>query len=178
MKQLIYVFLIIMPIIGYGCASSQNSMTESDSRRFVESTENDSLDWQIQEGITTTVRKTVEAMEQRLSELNWNYSKTSYSVPDSLGKQFPMQVETGIVHNQQQAIITRSAQLEILLDEFRKELLEIKSKLKVNEQVREVVKVEEKRISWWEQMKIRFGGIAIMAFLAILFRLLWITKKV
>lgn len=176
-KKVIYLMVFGMLGVWYSCASPRTSKVNSDSRRTVERVQEDSIIYDSQTIVAGAAQHTIADMKQQLSDIEWEYNKTNYSMPDSQGLQYPVQVETGTMKSRQQVVATRSEHIEETLEGFQQQLLEIKSSLNEKDQIREIIKVEEKKLSWWEQIKIGWGGIAMLAFLLCLFRLIWIRKR-
>lgn len=144
MRILLCMLFVIMLS---ACSTPKNIQERSDTTEQWETTERNVYEKELQASIGRAVRESMEELKKRISDFNMEYSRTSYSPPDSAGKQYPTQVETGKLNNkteessqsnrqteeQYQAIVSHLSQFSRIIDSMENKSaraeLEYKEKL-------------------------------------------------
>lgn len=118
---------------------------------------------ELRQSLERTVKESVEEWKKSFMELNMEYSRTNYSPPDSAGKQYPMQVETGKVNKKTE----EDAQSNRQREGQEKAVLSYMSQL-----VRRIDTVEERyvqaereykeKLTWYQSALIFLGGVFLV----------------
>ena len=119
-------------------------------QKATETSKEDDLKYDFRGSIDQAVRQTVAEIQERLSEMDWTYNRTNFSPPDSTGKQYPVQTETGVVNKKTTESNSRNETTDIQLKEMQQAIMDIKEKLDQKEQIKEVIKVEKEKLSRWQ----------------------------
>lgn len=164
MKQLFYLLIILLLAPTIGACRSPRQMTEKtdiivrkDSSAATSSGSDLHLD------IDKTMNQVVDVISRKLSELNWEYSRTDYSPPDSTGKQHPTHTETGKLNKKTEEDTHRNEQTETQYKMIASYLVTISHRVESMENRQEHIEAEYKeKLSWYQSALIFLGGLFLV----------------
>lgn len=115
------------------------------------------------QSIDKAVRQTVDEIRQRMSEMEWQYSKTDYSPPDSTGKQHATATEQGKLTNKTQESSDRKEQADTQYKEVAQMLATYDGKIDRMETSLQNIETEQKaRLAWYQSVLIALGSLLLI----------------
>lgn len=164
MKQIFYFLIIILLTSAIWSCRSPKQMTQKtdiavkkDSNVTTDSGED------LQLSIDKGMKKIVDVIDRKISELNWEYTRTYYSPPDSTGKQHPMHTETGKLNKKTDEDSRRNEQTETQYKVIASYLITMSQRLESMENRQEHIETEYKeKLSWYQSALIFLGGLFLV----------------
>lgn len=155
MRIIVYI-LTIMLLFSCRTPSKVEERTNITEQR--QSTDWSAYEDGFQTSIDKAVKESVEEMKKRISELNLEYNRTKYSPPDSTGRQYPTQVETGKLNNKAEESSQRNQQTEEQYKVVSASLTRIFQRVDSIEQRYVQTELEYKeKLSWYQSALIFLG---------------------
>lgn len=159
----IYFLFILLALAVCSCRSPKQIKEKTDIaiRKDSNATTNSSLDLQL--NIDKTMKQAVDVIIQKVSELNWEYSRTDYSPPDSSGKQHPTHTETGKVNNKTEENSQYDEQVETQYKVVTTYLMNMSQRIESMENRQEHIESEYKeKLTWYQSALIFLGGLFLV----------------
>lgn len=164
MKKFIGLLLIILLTSAICSCRSPKQMTQKTDitvKTDSSATTNSGSDFQL--SVDKAMKKTVDEISRKLSELNWEYSRTDYSPPDSAGRQYQTQVETGKLNNRTEENVQHNEQTETQYKVIASYLITMSQRIESVENRQEHVEAEYKeKLTWYQSALIFLGGLFLV----------------
>lgn len=164
MKQFISLFFIILLASTICSCRSPRQITEKTDitvRKDSNATTNSSSDLQL--NIDKTIKQVVDVISRKMTELNWEYSRTEYSPPDSTGKQHTTHTETGKLNRKTTEDMQRNEQTETQYKVLASYLITMSQRIESIENRQEHMEAEYKeKLTWYQSALIFLGGLFLV----------------
>lgn len=164
MKHFVLSLMILLLTLVIGSCRSPKQMAEkTDVTVSKDSNATTEAEADLQLSIDKTMKQTVDEISRKLSELNWEYTRTDYSPPDSTGKQHPTHTETGKLKNRTEEDSRRNEQTETQYKVIASYLITMSQRIESMENRREHIEAEYKeKLSWYQSALIFLGGLFLV----------------
>lgn len=117
----------------------------------------------LQLDINKEIKQIVDVIDRKISELNWEYTRTDYSPPDSTGKQHPTHTETGKLNKKTDEDSRRNEQTETQYKIIASYLTTMSQRIESMEDRQEHVEAEYKeKLTWYQSALIFLGGLFLV----------------
>lgn len=164
MKKLFHLLIIILLTSAIWSCRSPKQMTQEtdvtvrkDSNVTTEAGSERRLD------INKEIKKIVDVIDRKISELNWEYTRTDYSSPDSTGKQHPTHMETGKLNKKTDEDSRRNEQTETQYKIIASYLTTVSQRIESMENRQEHIEAEYKeKLTWYQSALIYLGGLFVV----------------
>lgn len=164
MKQFVLSLMILLLTMAIGsCRTPKHLAEKTDITVSKDSNAATEAEADLQLSIDKTMKQTVDEISRKLSELNWEYTRTDYSPPDSVGKQHPTHTETGKLNNRTEEDSRRNEQTETQYKVIASYLTTISQRVESLEKRQEHIEAEYKeKLSWYQSALIFLGGLFLV----------------
>ncbi len=167
MKILLYVSGILLLL---ACRTPVNMTERADGTVWRQGTERADYGKDFQENVDRVVRERVNELRKNLSELDVEYNRTSYSMPDSMGKQYPTQVETGKLSRKTEEDSQRLRQKDELYEALTSEVEQFSLLVdSIEDRVTKVVTQHKEKPTWYQSALIFLGGLFLVYIIVTLY---------
>lgn len=160
MKIILYVAGVLLLLACRTPARITERIDETVQRQVVDRT---AYEEKFRKSVDRVIKESVDELKNSISELTLEYNRTNYSPPDSTGKQYPIQVETGKVNKKTQedsqsrsrrdeqykAVSSRMTQILQRMDTIENRIMQAESEYK-------------EKLSWYQSALIFLGGIFLI----------------
>lgn len=164
MKPLFYFLIIILLTSAICSCRSPKQMTQETDvtvRKDSNVTTNASSEHQLD--INKEIKQIVDVIDRKISELNWEYTRTDYSPPDSTGKQHPTHTETGKLNKKTDEDSRRNEQTETQYKIIASYLTTMSQRIESMENRQEHAEAEYKeKLTWYQSALIFLGGLFLV----------------
>lgn len=164
MKQFIFslMTLLLMSAI-WSCHTPKRMAEKTDIAVTKDSNAATDTGSDLQLDINKEIKQIVDVIDRKISELNWEYTRTDYSPPDSTGKQHPTHTETGKLNKKTDEDSRRNEQTETQYKVIASYLTAMSQRIESMENRQEHIEAEYKeKLSWYQSALIFLGGLFLV----------------
>lgn len=164
MKQLFYFLIIILPASAiWSCRSPKRMTQKTDITVRKDSNVTTGSGEDLQLDIDKGMKKIVDIIDRKISELDWEYTRTDYSPPDSAGKQHPTHTETGKLNKKTDEDSRRNERTETQYKIIASYLTTMSQRIESMENRQEHIDSEYKeKLTWYQSALIFLGGLFLV----------------
>lgn len=164
MKKLFHLLIIILLTSAiWSCRSPKQMTQETDVTVRKDSNVTTEAGSERQLDINKEIKKIVDVIDRKISELNWEYTRTDYSSPDSTGKQHPTHMETGKLNKKTDEDSRRNEQTETQYKIIASYLTTVSQRIESMENRQEHIEAEYKeKLTWYQSALIYLGGLFVV----------------
>lgn len=113
--------------------------------------------------INKEIKQIVDIIDRKISELNWEYTRTDYSPPDNTGKQYLTHTETGKLNKKTDEDSRRNEQTETQYKLIASYLTTMSQRIESMENRQKHVEAEYKeKLTWYQSALIFLGGLFLV----------------
>lgn len=153
----LFMLCLLMPLLT-ACRTPKSSMSQEETSAKIE--ENEEWKADLLKSMDLYAQRSAKEMQDKISEMQLQWNKTNYSVPDSTGKQYPTSTETGILNNKQKETTNKTEESSLQFKEFEQKIESLSSKLDAyllqNRQIE-----EDTEPPWWQKVLMILGVLSL-----------------
>lgn len=164
MKRLFYFLTIILLTSAiWSCRSPKRMTQQTDVTVRKDSNVTTDAGSERQLDINKEIKQIVDVIDRKISEMNWEYTRTDYSPPDSTGKQHPTHTETGKLNKKTDEDSRRNEQTETQYKIIASYLTTMSQRIESMENRQEHLEAEYKeKLTWYQSALIFLGGLFLV----------------